>query len=219
MPFDPIQLAGLPLFAGIRPEDLPAMLSCLGGFEKSYQKDEILLLESRQVRQVGVMLAGTVWMIQEDDAGNRTLLAEMRRGELFGESFSCGSRPYACVSFVAGSACTVLFLPFQRVLHSCRLTCAFHHRLIENMVLLLSDKNIQLMQKIQVVSQKTLRKKILAYLHQQAAARGSRRFTVPFGRMELAEYLCADRCALTRELAAMQRDGLILYHKNTFQLL
>lgn len=219
MPFDPLYFAELPLFSGIQPEDLPAMLSCLGCFQKSYQKDEILLLESCEVRHVGVVLAGMVWMVQEDDAGNRTLLAEMRRGELFGESFSCGSRSDACVSFLAGSACTVLFLPFQRVLHSCHLTCTFHHRLIENMVFLLSNKNIQLMQKIQVVSQKTLRKKILAYLHQQAAAQSSCRFTIPFGRMELAEYLCADRCALTRELAAMQRDGLILYNKNTFQLL
>ena len=69
-----------------------------------------------------------------------------------------------------------------------------------------------------MINQKTLREKIMVYLRQQAKEQGSSSFTITLGRMELADYLCADRSALTRELSSMKREGLIDYQKNTFQL-
>lgn len=212
-------LARLPLFAGIEISDLPVMLDCLGSYRKHYEKGEIILLESSEVRTVGVILQGKVHMIKEDDEGYKTLLLAMKEGEMFGESFSCGSCKSARVSFLAAEPCIVLFLPFYRVLHSCKMTCIFHHRLIENMVGLMGDKNVRLMNKIEVISKKTLRDKILAYLRLQAEEQKKQRFTIPLGRLELAEYLCADRSAMTRELSRMKRDGLIDYRRNTFQLL
>lgn len=219
MELDFKKIALFPIFHGIREEDLPAMLNCLGSFQKNYQKDEVIFLESNEIRNVGIILSGTVHMVKEDSEGYQTFLVAMKENELFGESFSCGSRLDAYVSFLAASPCTVLFLPFHRVLHSCKMSCTFHHRLIENMVRLIGDKNVKLMRKIEVISKKTLREKILAYLQQQAVEQSSRQFIIPLGRLELAEYLCADRSALTRELSSMQRDGLIIYDKNTFQLL
>lgn len=219
MQMDFHKLIQLPLFSGIREEDLPVMLKCMGSYQKKYQKEEIILLESREVRNVGVIMSGFVHMIKEDADGNQTLLVTMKEGELFGESFSCGSFRNAHVSFLAAEPCVVLFLPFFKVIHSCKMNCMFHHRLIENMVQMIGDKNVQLMQKIEVLSQKTLRGKILVYLKNQAEEQECRQFTIPFGRRELAQYLCADRSALARELSAMQRDGLIRYEKNWFQLL
>ena len=75
------------------------------------------------------------------------------------------------------------------------------------------------MQKVDVVSKRTIREKLLAYLSIQALQQDSRYFEIPFGRVELAEYLCVDRSALTRELAKMKDEGLIDYHKNAFRIL
>ena len=219
MRLDIEQLTLLPIFKGIREEYLPAMLTCLGSFQKKYQKDEVIFLESNEVRNVGIILSGTVHMVKDDSEGYQTLLVVMKENELFGESFSCGSHLDAQVSFLTAAPCEVLFLPFHKVIHSCKMSCTFHHRLIENMVQLIEDKNVQLMHKIEVISKKTLREKILAYLRQQAMEQSSKQFTIPLERLELAEYLCADRSAVTRELSYMQRDGLIIYDKNTFQLL
>lgn len=213
------QLTSLPIFRGIRNDDLPAMLNCLGSFQKQYKKGEIILLESNRVRSVGIILSGIVHMVKEDEDGDHTLLVTMKQEELFGESFSCGSFPDSRVSFVAATPCLVLFLPFRKILHTCTMSCSFHHRLIENMVRLISNKNVQLIHKIEIISKKTLREKIMAFLQQQAIEQGRRQFSIPLGRLELAEYLCADRSALTRELSSMQKDGLIVYEKNTFRLL
>ena len=75
------------------------------------------------------------------------------------------------------------------------------------------------MQKVEVISKKTLREKIMAYLSIHATAQGTQYFEIPLGRVELADYLCADRSALTRELSNMQNEGLIDFDRNTFRLL
>lgn len=219
MQFDFKQLSRLPLFDGISEEDLPSMLKCMGSYQKKYQKDEIIFLESNEVRNVGIILSGIVHMVKEDTEGYHTILVTMQKGELFGESFSCGSHLDSRVSFLAAGPCIVLFLPFYKVIHSCKMSCIFHHRLIENMLRLIGDKNVQLMKKIEIISKKTLRGKIMAYLQNQSLEQNSREFTIPLGRLELAEYLCADRSALTRELSRMKKEGLIWYEKNKIQLL
>ena len=77
------------------------------------------------------------------------------------------------------------------------------------MLRMLADKNALLMEKLEVVSKKTLRRKILTYLSFQAEEQGSKTITLPLSRTELADYLCADRTAVARELAHMKDEGLI----------
>ena len=147
------------------------------------------------------------------------MLIRSHKNELFGESFACGDDTLSVVTFVASENSEIMFLPFKKVMHTCSHACVFHHQLIENMVRIIANKNRDLIRKIEVVSKKTLREKILAYLSIQAQANGTRYFEIPLGRLELADYLCADRSALTRELAKMRDDGLIDYDKNCFRIL
>ena len=108
---------------------------------------------------------------------------------------------------------------YVNMTNMCTNACDFHHRLVENMVRIIAAKNRDLMRKVEIVSKKTLRDKILTYLSVQAQNRNSRYFQIPLSRGELAEYLCADRTALSRELAAMRDDGLIDFDKNVFKIL
>ena len=207
-----------PLFEGIRKEDMPAMLRCVGYHVSAYHKGETVALEEDQIKHVGVVLSGAVDMVKEDLWGNKTLLMRMRQQAMFGETFACGSDTLSAVTFLAAEDTEIFFIPFWILMHSCSMACEFHHRLIENMVRLVADKNRELMRKIEIISKKNLREKILAYLSWQAQLTGSRYFELPLGRVELADYLCADRSALTRELSNMRAEGILDYDKNTFRI-
>ena len=207
------------LFAGIRKEDMPGMLGCIGYHIRSFEKGAVIAFEAETINHVGVVLTGKVDMVKEDLWGNRTMLVRMGKDEVFGETFACGEDSLSMVTFVAAEDSEVLFLSFCRVMHTCTHACAFHQTLIENMVRIIARKNRELMRKVEVVSKKSLREKILAYLSIQAQQQAARIFEIPLGRSELAEYLCADRSALTRELAKMQEEGIIDYHRNTFKIL
>lgn len=207
------------LFDGINPRDFKAMLSCVGYHLSSYKKGENISLEDEHISHIGIILSGAVDMIKEDVWGNKTILVRMRAGELFGETFACGSDNLSVVTFSVPEDAQILFMPFRRVMRTCTAACEFHHRMTENMVQIIANKNRDLMRKVEIISKRTLREKILAYLSVQAQAQNSRYIELPLGRIELADYLCSDRSALTRELANMKKDGLIDFDKNMFRIL
>lgn len=208
-----------PLFDGIAPEDHSAMLSCIGYHTGTFRKGDIIAFEDDHIKHIGIVISGTVDMIKEDIWGNKTMLARIGKNDTFGETFACGSDNLSLVTFMVSDDAEILFIPFDRVMRNCSMACAFHHRLIENMVRIIADKNRELMRKVEVVSKRSIREKLLTYLSIQAQAQGTRYFDIPLGRVELAEYLCIDRSALTRELVKMREDGLIDYDKNCFRML
>ena len=208
-----------PLFVGIGAEDRKTMLHCIGYHVSRYRKGDIVAFEAENIRHIGIVLSGSVDMIKEDLWGGKTMLVRIHPSEVFGETFACGEDSLSCVTFAVSQDAEILFLPFDRVMHSCTMACAFHHRLIENMVRIIAKKNRDLMQKLEVVSKRTTREKLLTYLSLQAQIRGTRYFEIPLGRIELAEYLCVDRSAMTRELARMKDEGLIDYDRNRFRIL
>lgn len=216
---DFLQQLSTPLFEGIAPEDRQAMLGCVGYHLAQFHKGDIVALEGENVKHIGILLSGAVDMVKEDIWGNKTMLVRMGKDDIFGESFACGSDTLSVVTFLVSEDARILFMPFGRVMRSCAMSCEFHHRLTENMVRIIADKNRDLMRKVEVVSKRTTREKLLTYLSLQAQLQGTRYFEVPLGRVELAEYLCVDRSAMTRELAKMKEDGLIDYDKNCFRML
>lgn len=208
-----------PLFDGIVPEDRMAMLSCTGYHIGTFRKGDVVAFEDENIKHIGIVISGAVDMIKEDIWGNKTMLVRIHKNEVFGETFACGSDNLSVVTFLVSEAAKILFMPFERAMRNCTMACQFHLRLIENMVRVIANKNRDLMRKVEAVSKRSIREKLLAYLSIQAQTQKSRYFEIPLGRVELAEYLCVDRSALTRELVKMKEDGLIDYDKNCFRML
>ena len=208
-----------PLFAGMSPEDRVAALTCTGYHINTYKKGQIVLFEEEDVKYIGIVLQGAVDMVKEDHWGNKTMLLRLGKSDMFGETFACGEDSLSVVTFLVSTDAKILFMPFHRVMHNCANACAFHQKLIENMVKVIAGKNRELMRKIEVVSKRTIREKLLAYLSLQAQTQDSPYFDIPLGRVELADYLCVDRSALTRELAKMRDEGILDYDRNSFRLL
>ncbi len=207
------------LFEGICYEDRRAMLGCIGYHIGTFRKGDIINFEDEKIKHVGIVVEGSVDMIKEDIWGNKTMLVRSRKDDVFAETFACGSDNLSTVTFQVSEDATILFLPFNRVMHNCTMACQFHHQLIENMVHVIANKNRDLMRKVEVVSKRTTREKLLSFLSIQAQLQQTRYFEIPLGRVELAEYLCVDRSAMTRELSKMKEEGLIDYDKNCFRLL
>ncbi len=206
------------LFDHIATEDLMRMLSCIGCKVITYAPKTYILDEEDTIEDVGVLLSGHINMVSEDIYGHRTTLVRMGPNELFGESFALSGSKRSTVSFMTNEPCIVLYIPLQKVLHICSNSCPFHHQLIENMFYTLSMKNQQLIEKSAIISKPTLQDKIWTYLNLEAERQQKIYFEIPLNRNELADYLCANQSALTRELKHMKEKGLIDFDKNTFHL-
>ena len=213
------KITAFPIFNKIKEEDLSKLLGCVGYRIEQYKKGELIFVEGDYLENIGVIISGSVDMIKEDAWGTKTIVIRMSSPTLFGETFICGNDSITSVSFEAVEDTTVMFIPVHRAMHSCTNACAVHQQLIENIIKLIADKNLMLMRKMEVISKRTLREKIMAYLAQQAQQQGTKYFEIPLRRVELAEYLCADRSALTRELTNMKNAHIIDYDRNVFRLM
>lgn len=208
-----------PLFQGIAQSDIPQLLNCLSATLSTFEKGSFVFSAGQTAEHVGIVCSGGVHVFTEDFMGNRTILAALSDGELFGEAFACAGIERLPVSVMAVANSQIMLINYRRTLSTCSPVCSFHAKLIGNMLGIVAAKNVALSQKVEIISKRTTREKLTAYLSTQALRSGSRTFTIPFNRQALADFLCVERSAMSAELSKMQRDGLLRTDKNQFELL
>lgn len=206
-----------PLFQHMQEKEIHEILLTAGCFVKNFKKGNYIYQENEVIHSLGVILTGHVYMVKEDVWGEETILVRMGKGDLFGENFACSPNPASTVTFYAPQAAEVLFIPYERLLRHAgnRNVLLF----ITNLISMMTYKSQNLMRKINVVSRKSLREKIQCFLSLEAEKTGTLDFTILFSREEMAEYVCANRSALSRELKAMEKDGLIELKGRTCRIL
>ncbi len=206
-----------PLFEGIAIDAFERILGCLSARTAAFGKDDVVLLAGDAVNFVGVVLSGGVRVVREDIDGRATILAELGAPETFAEVFACAGVSQSPVTVLAAEKTEILFLGYKRLVMSCGEACTFHARLIENMLRLIAQKNLMLNQKLEILSKRTTREKLLCFFDIQRG--DAKSFAIPFNREELARYLCVDRSAMSGELCKMRDERLIRFRKNAFELL
>ena len=209
----------IPLFHGLEREEISEVLQRFHGLIKHFPKSDYIYLAGDCVENLCVVLEGTVQMIKEDIWGEKSIIANLGAGSVCAENFLGKLGDRSVVSYFVASDSEILMLPLGRALFEVNTASKASQRLMCNIVSILADNNTRLIEKTEILCKKTLRSKILAYLEQEARNNDCRQFTIPFNRTDLANYLDADRSALTRELARMKEEGLIDYNKNTFTIL
>jgi CRP-like cAMP-binding protein len=211
-------LVNTALFRGTSEKEAETMLPCLDAVEKKYQKGELIYHTGECVRSVGLVLSGGVNIVLDDFSGNSSILNHADPGQIFAETYACIPGEPLMVDVVADEDSEILFLNVSRLMNVCRNACPYHNRLIQNLLQIAAMKNLALSRRSMHTSSKTIRGRLLSYLSEQAKHSGSSRFTIPFNRQELAEYLGVDRSAMSNELSKMQKEQLISFSKNSFQL-
>ncbi len=216
---DVTALSKTALFRGATPQETEAMLSCLGAERQRFAKGQMIYRTGDVVASLGVVLEGSVLIESGDLWGNTTVLDRAGAGQIFAETYACSAGEPLMVDVVAAEPTEVLFLNVSRMLRTCSHACGYHHKLLQNLLSLSAEKNLNLSRKIFHTSAKSIRGRLRSYLSYQALRSGSRSFSIPFDRQQLADYLNVDRSALSNELSKMQREGLVRVEKNRFELL
>lgn len=207
------------LFKGVPKEGMPRLLRHLQGAVHDYEKQEEVLHEGQRASSAGIVLSGHIQIIRRDFTGTRDILADIGRGDLFAEAYACAGTAHLPVSAVAAEKSSVIWISHARLFLPMEEGRDWRSVMMENMIRILAVKNIRLNQKLAFISRRTIRQKLLAYLSAQALEKESPSFSIPFSRQELADFLCADRSALSSELGRLQREGILKFRKNHFVLL
>lgn len=207
------------LFSGISEGEIEAMLNCLSAVKRSYPKGSYIFRQGTCISSAALLLEGSIHIQKEDYWGNLSILNEISEGELFGEVYACLGNEELLNHAVAVKNSEVLFLDINRILTTCPSACPFHSRLIQNLLSVMAVKNKALTQKLEHMSRRTTREKLLSYLSEQSMKAGSPSFEIPFNRQQLADFLSVDRSAMSNELCKMRDEGILAFERNHFELI
>ena len=205
-------------FNGIHQNEIEAMLHCLSAHVREYKKDEYIIRSGDSVEHMGLVLAGTIHTSYDDFWGNTNIVTELSTGDFFAETLACTHGAVANMNAIAITPTKVMHINAKKIFETCSSACAFHTRLIRNILSAIAEKNIKLNEKHRHITQRSTRDKLLSYLSSEAKKTQSTHFEIPFNRQQLANYLSVERSAMSNEISKMQKEGILESEKNKFYL-
>ena len=203
------ELKKSPLFEDITYESYLAMYDCFQAVSKTFRPDDTIYDFSAGGNAVGIIERGEAALIRIDEAGVSTVLEELSCGGAFGKTLAFSGSSRDSLEVVCRTPCEVLFIDYPHILKHCERACTHHSLLVQNMLRLMSDKAQALSERVDVLSRRTIRDKLLCYFEQLAEKGGTATVTLPFSLSILADYIATDRSAMMRELKHLREEGEI----------
>lgn len=205
------------LFDNITDDDTALCVKLMSGKTLTAKSGEIIMSEGDPADRIGIVLSGSVQIVREDYYGNRDLAAVIKRGGSFAEVFACSAVKTLPVTIESAGDCTVMLLDYAR--QSELSPYPFYPQFVSNLLTVVSDNALMLNRKVEIISKRTTKEKIMAYLSHEAKRAGSNTFTVPLDRRSMADYLGVERSAMSAKLSELIKEGRIKVDKNTFTVL
>ncbi len=213
------QIKNSPVFFGMNDEELRGLLECFNARVRKYEKEEMIIRQGDMISNIYLILDGAVNIEKDSYWGRRIIISRLEKNDNLALSFVGSKDVESSVDAITVEDTLVLILGYEKCTSMCQNACVRHKVLINNLFQILSKENIELIQKIENVSQKTIRDKLMTYFSNEAQKNHSNTFTINFNRQDLADYLNVDRSAMSFELSKLQKEGYIKYDKNHFELL
>lgn len=212
-------LKNLPLFSNLNEKEIKLILDFFNSYEKTFEKNNFIFEIGKPIDKIGIITSGEINIIKEDFWGNRNILNKFKTGEIFGEVFALSKVIPLNISVEASQNTRILFLDFKDFSMENSENPAEIIKFLSNIFKISLRKNILFTEKLEHITKKTVREKIISFLSSEAQKNNSNSFIIKFDRQELADYLFVERSALSRELGAMKKAGLIDYKKDFFTLI
>ncbi len=182
--------------------------NCSRVIKRYFLKNETITTYMEKRKQLCILLSGVADLIRYDYNGNKTIIGHFSEGNIFGEVlYPTNTNNELFV--LAKTDCTVLFFSYDDIWKKCKSNCSFHKEFSENINKLILSKVVDLNTRIEILTKKNIRDKLLTYFDILSGKTFSKTFVLPFSLTDLADYLSVDRSAMMRELSHLKEEGFI----------
>lgn len=168
--------------------------------------------------QIGILFSGSAELIRYDINGNKVIVEKFDNNDLFGEFFySVTSNNELMV--IAKEKCEIIFFNYNDLFNPTIPKGQVYYDTISKFMLVLSNKILITNTRIEVLSKRTIREKLLTYFEHIAKEKHSRVFYLDSSLSDLADYLSIDRSAMMREIKNLIDDGIIVKNNRKIKLI
>lgn len=195
------------LFHNISDKNKEKLLKLLEANTFTYKKDMTILSTSKNENIIGIVASGYIQIIKNDYNGNRIIIEELEENSVFGSMFSSISNNEYEV--ITKEESKIIIMEYDRIIANAKDNLSFYNQFIQNLLQIVSNKINEKNDRIEILTEKTIRNKLLKYFQIISKKNGSKNIYLPFTFTELAEYIAVDRSAMSRELKNLKEEGFI----------
>lgn len=206
------------LFDNIDKKEIPNILNNFKSQKKSYDKGDIIIDTGDKVESIYIILNGKIEISKEYDDTRKNIVNILESGEIFAEAMALSTNKISQITAISLSKSEILKINIHNIFDN-NFEKNDKNIFIENLLKIISDKNKFLSIKNDILSQKSLRNKIVLYLKYMSNMQKSKKITVPYSRDKLAEFISADRSALSRELNRLAKEKMIELNGNKINII
>lgn len=186
--------------------------------KKCFNKGDVITSYIAKRNQLCILLSGEAELVRYDFNGYKTIVEHFSSNDVFGEIFYAVNTNNELFVEARKDSC-VLFFIYDDIKLKCEKNCGFHDELLVNLPELFLNEIIDLNMRIELLSKRTIREKLLGYFNIVSSKNMSKSFKIPFSLTDLADYLSIDRSAMMRELKSLKEEGIIEKSGNRVSLL
>ena len=195
------------LFKDITPNNKGKLLKLLETSNFTYQKGVNIAYLFKDKESIGLVLSGSLDIIRIDYNGTRTIIETIYEEEILGTSLtSLLSNDY---EIITREDTKILWLDYNVILGINDIKYTYYNQFIKTLLMIALEKNTLKNERIEILTQKTIRNKLLEYFRIEALKNRSKIIYLKSTWQDLADYLAIDRCAMTRELKYLKEEGFI----------
>ena len=199
------------LFNNIDRDEVLNIINGFGYQNKSYKKGNIIIDIGDYIDNIYLILDGSVEVSKEYDDARKNIVNILNAGDIFAESFALSTKKISTIQALSFTDTKILKINTNNIFNNAIF--------LQNLIRVLSDKNIFLSIKNDILSQKSLRSKIMLYLKYMSNIQKSNNIIIPYNRDKLSEFISSDRSALSRELNRLSKEKIIKLEGNKITIL
>ncbi len=192
--------------------------NCESVKKKYFKKNQVITTYIQKRNQICILLSGEADLVRYDFNGAKSIIEHYTNYDIFGEAFYSIAVNNE-LSVEAKKNCEVLFYSYNNLYNECKSNCKFHKQLTEQFSKIVVYKMKSLNTRIEILTKRSIREKILGYFNILSTRALSKSFTLPFSLTDFADFLSVDRSAMMREIKCLKDEGFISKEGNTFKLL
>ena len=204
------------IFEGLTEDDENRLLNQFNGTTYKYKKDETILSNVANTTKFWIVKSGSANIVRYNYNGTRTIIERLEAGNIFGPFSASFSQDLYVIS---SQDTEIINFDYSKLINRSGRNIEIQNKVIDNMVNILSLRLRTYHERVEILTEKTIRDKLLAYFNNLSIKQIKKNITIPFTMTALADYLSIDRSAMMREIKNLTEEGLIEYKNKNIKLL
>ena len=182
----------------------------------SFKKNTIILSSIRKDNIICIVLEGYLQIVKNNYNGTRSIIEDLKENSIFTTKTSfISNNEY---NIITKEDSKIILIDFSNILNSVE-NKSYFTTFLKNLLKIMSDKNEESNERVQILSNNSIRNKLLTYFKIMSKKKKKKIIYLPFNFTDLADYLSINRSAMTRELKSLKEEGFIEINNRKIKLL